>query len=717
MQNIPFKVRMLIAFLAIFLVPLILIGIPGGIFITQNAQDKAVAEMEQMCAGARDAFADRLARMDTYMLQVSHDAMVVGIMNMQDKTTLYKRYPAIELSKFANQLRLMLITTEAFDDLALCFPKQDFALTQRGVYNLSQLFRYEFAVEGMDQEDWLSTIQAHGSAHHFISANALSTFGAQRPGLLYTGSQFEKYENNLQFAVVFFLSSSSLDQTFSPMMRYPGSTLSLATEDGTVLYSFTKQQDEKKQEALSTWSSRLGESGLTMQITVPRSMVMQTPNMVRNAVLLILALMGGLGGILSTFVARMNYRPLENIFTILFERGTLPEQHPSATSLKNVEQSLASLLDKDEFLQKQLDEYHDLLQYAALSRLLDGSLAMDAERQADTFDALGLPLPYRFLSVGVLYKEEAGAVERIGREGQALQFLAYPVEQDGRTVFLFNHATEDMPRQLVRAASVPVYMGISAPYVLLADVHRAYREALYAVNYRPVSTQGNAVFYVDVYDARSNYFYPEESEARLVNLLRAGDAQGAREAFDKLLAHNLQDDPAAYVLHRFLDSVAMTIFRQCGIGQSAWEQEHPPVSSSAPVDEMTQYTYALLDAAAEKGAVHEAEAPDAFLQGVMDYIDENLCNPQLSLGSVAEHAGVSASHLSRYIKKASGVGYLDLVNRKRVTMAKSLLRRGDLSIKNIAGSVGFDSDVTLRRLFKKYEGVAPTQYTWSNENK
>ena len=45
--------------------------------------------------------------------------------------------------------------------------------------------------------------------------------------------------------------------------------------------------------------------------------------------------------------------------------------------------------------------------------------------------------------------------------------------------------------------------------------------------------------------------------------------------------------------------------------------------------------------------------------------------------------------------------------------AKEYLRQDTLSIRQLAASVGFDSDVTLRRLFKKYEGITPTQYKGS----
>ncbi len=714
MKNIPFKVRMLIAFFAIFLLPLLVIGIPGGMFIINSTGENTTSEIERLCENAFELFETRIARMDGYMQQISNDSLMKGIMNLRDETTLFQRYSALDYSRYANQLRLMLVTTDAFDDLALCFPQQDFVLTQRGTYTLAHLFQHEFAVDGMDAADWLAILDSQGQTNRFLPVSGMTTFGVRKPGLLYVCAQAMKYEKATQFAVIYYLSATSLAKTFAQSMRYPGTVLSLEWEDGTTLYCLT--EGEVATGTLFRWSRSLENTGLSMEITVPQNEISRASNEIKNAVLLILASMGALGGVLSAFVAHINYRPLGGIFSMLFERGTLPKEHPSASNLKAVERTLATLLDKDQYLQQQLNEYRDLLQYAALARLLDGSLSIDPATQAHTFDALGMPLPYRFLSVGVFYREQMGAVALLEQRIQSEQVLAYPIEQDGRLALLFNHTGEDAMRQLIAQPGMPLAIGISAPCLLLSDVQRAYREALYAVNYRPVLAESGAVFYADVYDARSNYFYPTEAETRIINLLRAGDAAGAQEAFEKLLRHNLDDEPAAYVLHRLFDSVAMSVFRQAGVDQATWERENPLPSADVPLDTLTSWMNALLSAAAAAGAVRGATAPDAFLQSVLAYIDETLCDPQLNLSGVAAHFGVSTSHLSRYIKREAGIGYLDLVNRKRVLLAKTLLRKGDMSVKHIAASVGFDSDVTLRRLFKKYEGVVPTQYAWSGDN-
>ncbi|MDD6682441.1 MAG: helix-turn-helix domain-containing protein [Clostridiales bacterium] len=50
-------------------------------------------------------------------------------------------------------------------------------------------------------------------------------------------------------------------------------------------------------------------------------------------------------------------------------------------------------------------------------------------------------------------------------------------------------------------------------------------------------------------------------------------------------------------------------------------------------------------------------------------------------------------------------------NRRRIALAKEfLLQEENITIKELAQKVGFSNDVTFRRLFKKYEGLLPSEY-------
>ena len=105
------------------------------------------------------------------------------------------------------------------------------------------------------------------------------------------------------------------------------------------------------------------------------------------------------------------------------------------------------------------------------------------------------------------------------------------------------------------------------------------------------------------------------------------------------------------------------------------------------------------------------EEPVYALSLIHIFVDENLCNSDLSLNFVANAFSLSDSYVSRLFKEKTGTNFLDYMNRARIEKAKMiLLSESQTSIQDIGIRVVYDSDTTFRRIFKKYEGITPTQF-------
>lgn len=91
------------------------------------------------------------------------------------------------------------------------------------------------------------------------------------------------------------------------------------------------------------------------------------------------------------------------------------------------------------------------------------------------------------------------------------------------------------------------------------------------------------------------------------------------------------------------------------------------------------------------------------------YIDANY-GDRLSLNAVAESLSVSKEHLSRAFKRAYGVTVTEYIHQVRVDMAKSLIREGELSLKEICYELGYQSYNDFYRNFRKSAGVSPKDW-------
>ena len=92
-------------------------------------------------------------------------------------------------------------------------------------------------------------------------------------------------------------------------------------------------------------------------------------------------------------------------------------------------------------------------------------------------------------------------------------------------------------------------------------------------------------------------------------------------------------------------------------------------------------------------------------------------DPRLSLGTVAKAVGLSRWHLSRLLKRTTGVGFRSLLAGVRVAQAQNLLRATPLSIKEIAARIGYEHVSNLDRHFRQYNGTTPGRYRESVQRK
>jgi len=101
---------------------------------------------------------------------------------------------------------------------------------------------------------------------------------------------------------------------------------------------------------------------------------------------------------------------------------------------------------------------------------------------------------------------------------------------------------------------------------------------------------------------------------------------------------------------------------------------------------------------------------NALYLEIVDYIDQNFKDPNLTVASLTEHFGMSQSYLLRVFKKDSGSGILDYIHQRRVDESKLLLKNTGKTIAEIAAAIGYSNQLALIRAFKRLEGITPSEY-------
>ena len=133
-----------------------------------------------------------------------------------------------------------------------------------------------------------------------------------------------------------------------------------------------------------------------------------------------------------------------------------------------------------------------------------------------------------------------------------------------------------------------------------------------------------------------------------------------------------------------------------------------------PQDEAAMVGYLYLFIAAlmretSAGKPHTASSSSQYVLNAIKYIQFNYSH-DISIDDVAKSVGVSRSHLYRVFMLNVGKSPIDYLTEYRINEACKLLRAGNLSIAEVAVSVGFFDQFYFSRVFKRAKGVPPSKY-------
>lgn len=103
------------------------------------------------------------------------------------------------------------------------------------------------------------------------------------------------------------------------------------------------------------------------------------------------------------------------------------------------------------------------------------------------------------------------------------------------------------------------------------------------------------------------------------------------------------------------------------------------------------------------------------LDSVIQYIEENIQNPELSNTELASQIGISEVYLRKLFLAHYNITPRQHILDIRIRKAKQLLCDTPLTVATIAEKCGFSSVYHFCRMFKQRTGLTPTQYAANNK--
>lgn len=106
----------------------------------------------------------------------------------------------------------------------------------------------------------------------------------------------------------------------------------------------------------------------------------------------------------------------------------------------------------------------------------------------------------------------------------------------------------------------------------------------------------------------------------------------------------------------------------------------------------------------------------SYIKKIISYINIKYSEP-IRMDDIAHACGLDRSYMTRLFKEATGRTPQDYLMSYRMKSACTMLEKGNISIQNIAYSVGYSDYATFSKAFKRYIKVSPNEYRMKYQQK
>ncbi|MEY8338048.1 helix-turn-helix domain-containing protein [Lachnospiraceae bacterium 62-35] len=122
----------------------------------------------------------------------------------------------------------------------------------------------------------------------------------------------------------------------------------------------------------------------------------------------------------------------------------------------------------------------------------------------------------------------------------------------------------------------------------------------------------------------------------------------------------------------------------------------------------------LIQSSASSKEMTEGKLKDFYIREAISFIEQNYKNP-ITIEDIAEFCNLNRSYLGKIFRSSLNQTLQQFLIYYRMNRAAELLKFSDMSVNEVAGSVGYPNQLHFSRAFKKTYDKSPS--VWRKENK
>lgn len=757
--------KFIISYTVVLLLPLFFISSFIYTRFLNNYTEEVIQSTSRMLIKARDSMDINIRNLNSISAQVSVNQSILPVISYQFRDRL-RLYP--EIATAIKELNNYKVTNGIIDNLLLFQKDRDTVINNSSKYNATGYFNSVYRWKDTSGEafcDMLNgimkgallpsqTVTSSGDTYNVIAGIYPLPAGSSSPStlLLITirESVVQQLVNNAlgEFSGHVYI----LDARDEIVMEN-------AINDGVkenknqadIVGSFL---ESIKNEDITVYNKSMGDSilcyvkseasGWQYVAVMPAGQILSRVNYLRRYYIIVAVVVFVVGLVLVFLFSRGNYRNVKRISDMILTKnhGVVPDNHRNEWNF--ISRSIHSYISENEALQQKMADQLPAIRNNFLSRLLKGH-TQDIEDIKKMAGFLNLKVNFESFFVMLLRLEENGSFNGKNQEdiysviklaiSNAAEELCkewgtgYAVEMDKDRIVLTGmlenlkgnspkdvsvKIAESIRNFMIKRFKLEMTLAVSDLHSNISEMAAGYAEAEIALDYRIIKSE-NTIIYYDELDNRKDYsyYYSFEQEQTIISHLRRGDFNSIKEILDQMV-NRIKNEPVALEVIKCtyydLVNTAMKALNELNITGSQDGKDLLNLIHSSTFDkiyeEVSKFYSGLCDYVNNAKSLKNEELGGRIL----DYIQANFHDSSLSVEMVAGAFSISPSYLSRLFKDQSGCHFIDYVHHLRLKKAKELLASSGEGIAVIAEKTGYNSLYNFTRVFKRYEGVTPSEY-------
>ncbi len=278
---------------------------------------------------------------------------------------------------------------------------------------------------------------------------------------------------------------------------------------------------------------------------------------------------------------------------------------------------------------------------------------------------------------------------------------------------------EDIKTALMERLSCNFTIGIGQPFSTLKNIRQSFLSALEATHYRTALGNNQIIQYnymgIEITDSS---FHLEDEISSLITAIKAENYDEASRIIDYCVNQQISVDCSDIIPVRITVSTIVNHLSNLLVQSDLRNTDsfsyclnvHERLFRLETVDELKNMICNLIHSIIETFSSIRNHQNVTIIQTILNYMEENYSNNQLTLSKTAQEFYLNSSYLSRLFKQKNNTTFSKYLIELRLKKAAELLLSTSLKTYEIGECVGFKDTKYFSYCFRKHYGMSTNEY-------